>query len=102
MALIAVLLSTGVILGLLGHITDGRLRQIFTTGESVSCKHTGNAPIKALHHAIRSGRAWLGKVVFNAQRLRQLVKLLVTSGVALTACKQPVGKLIADVGLNFL
>ena len=50
-----------------GHVTHERLRQIFTAGESVSCEHTGNAPIEALHHAIRSGRAWLGQAVFNAQ-----------------------------------
>lgn len=85
-----------------GHITHERLRQIFTAGESVSCEHTGNAPIEALHHAIRSGRAWLGQAVFNAQGLAQLVKLMVTRGLALTACKQPVGELLAVVGQNFL
>ena len=51
-----------------GHITHERLRQIFTAGESVSCEHTGNAPIEALHHAIRSGRAWFEDGVRCARR----------------------------------
>jgi hypothetical protein len=84
-----------------GHITHERLRQIFTAGESVSCEYTGNAPIETLHHAIRSVRAWLGQAVFNAQALAQLVKLMVTRGLALTVCKQPVGELLAVVGQNF-
>jgi hypothetical protein len=84
-----------------GHITHERLRQIFTAGESVSCEHIGNAPIETLHHAIRSGCAWLGQAVFNAQAPAHLVKLMVTRGLALTACKQPVGELLAVVGQNF-
>jgi hypothetical protein len=40
--------------------------------------------------------------MLNAQGLAQLVKLMVTHGLALTACKQPVGELLAVVGQNFL
>jgi len=85
-----------------GHVTHERLLQIFTTGESMRSEHIGNAPIEALNHAIGSGRAWLGKAVLNAQGLAQLVKLMVARGLALTACKQPVGELFAVVGQNFL
>tara|TARA_B110000971_G_scaffold70376_1_gene72099 strand:- start:110 stop:535 length:426 start_codon:yes stop_codon:yes gene_type:complete len=78
------------------------LRQIINAGELVSCEHTGNLPIEALHHAIRSGRAWRGQAVFNAQGLAQFVKFMVTRGLALSAFKQPVAELLVAVGQNFL
>ncbi len=64
-------------------------------------EHFGNAPIEELNDAVGSGCAWLGQAVLNAQGLAQLVKLVVALGRALTACKQHVGELFADVGQNF-
>lgn len=40
--------------------------------------------------------------MFNVQGLAQLVKLVVTRGLTLTAGKQPVGELLAVVGQDFL
>ena len=85
-----------------GHVTHERLLPIFTAGESVSCEHTGNAPIEALHHAIRFGRAWLNQAGLNAQGLAQLIKLMVVRGLTRATGKQPVGELFTIVGQNFL
>lgn len=85
-----------------GDVTHERFLQIFTTGESMRFEHIGDAPIESLDHAIGSGRAWLGQAVFNARGLTQLVKLMLTRGLALTAGKQPVGELLAVVGQEFL
>jgi hypothetical protein len=59
------------------HVTHERLLQILTTGESMGFKHIGNAPIEALHHAIDSGRAWLGQAMSYVQGQAQLIKLMV-------------------------
>jgi hypothetical protein len=84
------------------HISHARVLQIFTAGESVGFEHIGNEPIEALDHTVGSGSAWLGLAVLNVQCVAQLVKLLVSRGLALTACKQPVGELLTVVGQNSL
>lgn len=83
------------------HISHQRLLQIFTTGEAVSFEHIGNAPIETLNHAVGSGCAWLGQAILNAQSLAQLIKLMITRGLARTAGKQPVSELLAVVGQDF-
>ena len=85
-----------------GHVTHERLLQIFTAGESMGFEHIGNTSVEALDHAVGAGRAWLGQAMFNVQGLAQLIKLMVASGLALTAGKQPVGELLAVVGQDFL
>jgi len=84
------------------HVTHERLLQILTTGESMRFEHFSDTPVEALHHAIGSGRAWLGQAVFNVQCLAQLAKLVVARGLALTAGKQPADELFAVVSQNFL
>jgi len=84
------------------HVAQQRLLQIFTAGESMGFEYIGNAPVEALDHAVGLGRAWFGQAMLNVQSLAQLIKFMIARGLALTACKQPVGELLAVVGQYFL
>ena len=57
-----------------------------------------NAAIEALHHPVGFGRPGLGQPVFYAERLAQLVKLMVATGLALSGCKEPIRELFPVVG----
>ena len=80
-----------------GHIAQQRLLQILSTAEPVGLQDIGNAAVEALHHAVGSGRSGLGQSVLYAQRLAQLIELMVATGLALAAGKQPVCKFLAVV-----
>lgn len=54
-------------------------------------EHIGNAVIKALRHAIGSGRTWLSQAVLNVRGLAKLIELMVVRDMALTAGEQTVG-----------
>jgi len=85
-----------------GHVPHQRLLQILAAGEQVGFEHIGNTAVEALDHAVGFRRAWLGQAMLNAQRLTQLIKLMVSRGLALTVGKKPVGELLAVVGKDFL
>ena len=75
---------------------------IFANGESRGFEIIGNAAIKAFDYSLGLRRAWLGQAMFNVQGLAQLIILMVTRGLVLTAGKQTVGELLAIVGQDFL
>lgn len=81
-----------------GHVAHQCLLQIFSTVEAVGLEDIGNAAIKALDHAIGPRRSGLGETMLDPQRLAQLVKLVVATGLTLTAGKETIGELLAVVG----
>jgi len=85
-----------------GHIPHQGLLQILAAVKAVRLEHICNAPIETLDHAIGSGRPGFGQSVFNAQGLAQLIKLVLTRGLALSARKESVRELLAVVGQQLL
>ena len=65
--------------------------------KAVGLEHIGNAPIEALDHAVGLRRPRLGQAVLDAQGLTQLIKLMRSTGLALSAAKQTVSELFSVV-----
>ena len=80
-----------------GHIAQQRLLQVFAAAEPVSLEDVGNAAVETLDHAVGSRCPGLGQPMLYAQRLAQLIELMVAAGLALAAGKQPVCKFLAVV-----
>src|SRR6218665_1859838 len=81
-----------------GHIAQQGLLHVLAAVEPVGLEHIGYATIEPLDHAVGSRRPGLGQPMLYAQRLAQLVELMVATGLALAVGKQSVGELLAVVG----
>ncbi len=61
------------------YIPQQRLPHVLRAVEAVGLEDIGNAPVKALDHAISLRRSGFGQAVLNAQRLAQLIKLMLAT-----------------------
>ena len=77
-----------------GHITHQGLLHVQRPVEAMRLEDIRNAAIETLNHAIGLGRSGPGQPMLNAQRSAKLVKLMLATGVTLTAGKQPIRELL--------
>ena len=71
--------------------------QVFAAVEVVRAQHLAQPSIEALDHAIGLRSFGLGQPMLNTQGLAQLVKLVLSCGLAASATKQAVSELFAVV-----
>src|SRR6218665_165081 len=79
------------------HSAQGLLH-VLAAVEPVGLQDIRYATIEPLDHAVGSRRPGLGQPMLYAQRLAQLVELMVATGLAFAVGKQSVGELLAVVG----
>ena len=75
------------------HVTHQRLLQVLAAAEAVCLQDVRYAAIETLHHPVGFGLPGLGQPVLYTERLAQLVKLMVATGLALSGCKEPIREL---------
>lgn len=84
------------------HVAQQRLLQVLCTVEAVASQHIGNAPVKALDHAIGARRSGFGQPVLNAQACAQLIELMFPCGLPGPRGKEAISELLAVVGEHLL
>ena len=77
------------------HVTQQRLLQVLAAAEPVCLQYVHYTAIEALYHAVGSRCSGLGQPVLYAERLAQLVKLMIAAGLAFAAGKRAIGEFLA-------